>query len=124
MEHIVKIAAVTCVAFLGMGAATPVSPSAEIRSAAEPVLSYQGYKVVRLPTGDDLDKVNTLVASLGLETWKLSHTFADVMVPPEKLEAFDAELAAQQLTVETTMFDDLGPVIETEREELFASEWP
>lgn len=125
MKHIVKTVAVGCAAFLGMAAAaaTPVSSSAQVRPATEPVISYQGYKVVRLPTGDDFDKVQNMVESLGLETWKATHTFADVMVPPEKLEAFDAEMAAQQLTGAETMYEDLGPVIETERQELFASEW-
>lgn len=124
VDNLVYIAA-TCAVFLGLGdaAAAPLYPSPKVRQAVdtEQVTSYDGYKVVRLSTGADLEKVTGILSSLELETWKLTRTFADVMVPPEKLEAFNAETA--ELTgSKKTMYEDLGVAVETERKQLFASE--
>lgn len=115
--------------FLGISAAaaTPVQdhPNAQVRPAldasTEPVVSYSGYKVVRLSTGENIDKVNGIVADLRLEAWKITRTFADVMVPPEKLDAFNAETETAGLTVSKTLYEDLGVAVQAEREELLAS---
>lgn len=50
-------------------------------------VSYAGYKVVRVPVGNDVSTVVNIVEKLGLETWKplQAGTFVDVVVPPEKV---------------------------------------
>lgn len=92
-------------------------------AVAEPDISYDGYKVVRLPTGAGLDQVTRLVGDLGLETWAMTRTFADVMVPPAKWAAFHAETAALAgAGGAKTLYEDLGATFALERQQLFASE--
>lgn len=97
-------------------------------AVAEPDVSYDGYKVVRLPTGAGLDQVTRLVGDLGLEAWVVTRTFADVMVPPANWAAFHAETAglgapgAEQGGQAKTLYEDLGATIALERQQLFASE--
>lgn len=95
-------------------------------AVAEPDVSYDGYKVVRLPTGAGFDQVTRLVGDLGLETWALTRTFADVMVPPAKWAAFHAETAGLGAGAQggaKTLYEDLGVTFALERQQLFASEW-
>lgn len=125
MKHIGDLmnTAATCAIFLGIAAAiiAPIYPSAEVLPAVEPITSYYGYKLVRLPTGGNIDKVTSILKSLNLRTWEISHTFADIMVPPEMLEAFSAETT--DLTGSKILYEDLGVAIEKERQQLYASKY-
>lgn len=111
-----------------LAAVAKAAAAAAAAAVAEPDVSYDGYKVVRLPTGAGLDQVTRLVGDLGLETWVVTRTFADVMVPPAKWAAFHAETAglgapgAEQGGQAKTLYEDLGATIALERQQLFASE--
>lgn len=51
-------------------------------------VSYSGYKVVRVPIGNETSHIVDVIERLELETWREPHeagAFADVVVPPEKL---------------------------------------
>ncbi|KAJ9148825.1 Zinc carboxypeptidase [Coniochaeta hoffmannii] len=77
-------------------------------------VSYDGYKVFRVAVGDQVAKVNDVVSSLGLATWKgapRAGAFADIVVPPTKIDSF-AEKVAGLDTV--TMHEDLGASIAEE----------
>jgi len=82
-------------------------------SAALPLpgrVSYDGYKVFRIKTGQQFSVVNHQIASLGLEPWNediIRHV--DVAVPPEKLTAFN------MLNLDhSVMIRDLGHAISRE----------
>ena len=71
-------------------------------------VSYDGYKVVRLAVGSDASKVNEIVDRLQLTTWKgkpRAGAFADIVVPPSQIGAFDAATAGMEAQV---MHNDLG----------------
>lgn len=114
----------TITVLLGAATVAVAAPLAVVAVVAEvepePVTSYDGYKVVRLPTGVDLNKVASLVGALGLETWTMTGSFADVMVPPAQWETFHAETAG--LAGSRTLYEDLGVAVASERQVLFASE--
>jgi hypothetical protein len=77
-------------------------------------VSYDGYKVFRVSVGDQVAKVNDVVSSLGLTTWKgapKAGAFADIVVPPTKIDAFADRIAGLDAT---TMHDDLGASIAEE----------
>ena len=77
-------------------------------------VSYDGYKVFRVDVGDQVDKVNDVVSSLGLSTWKWAPragAFADIVVPPTKVDAFANEIADLSAV---TMHEDLGASIAEE----------
>jgi hypothetical protein len=77
-------------------------------------VSYDGYKVVRVAVGDQLAKINDVVSSLGLATWKgapRAGAFADIVVPPTKLGAFTEKVAGLDVL---TMHEDLGASIAEE----------
>lgn len=83
-------------------------------------VSYDGVGVYRVPIGSDASQVAELVEKLDLETWKSYRkpgSYADVVVPPEKLKTFQAEVAGIE-GVEV-MFEDLGPAIAAEQEPAF-----
>lgn len=69
------------------------------------VVSYDGFRAVRVPTEGNAARVAEMVERLGLDTWKHTASFADVIVPPEKLDGFRGEVAG--LDVEL-MHEDLG----------------
>lgn len=59
-------------------------------------ITYDGFSVFRVPVGNDASKVAEIVDKLQLDTWKSFRkpgAYADVVVPPEQREAFDAEVA-------------------------------
>ncbi len=77
-------------------------------------VSYDGYKVVRVSVGDDVDKVRSVVADLGLATWKgmpRAGAFADIVVPPHHVEDFVSRIADLS---STTMHHDLGAAMAEE----------
>lgn len=77
-------------------AAAPLCAMANVAAPQPRQVSYDGYSVHRVPVGDDTAQVSNIVDKLELETWKSFKkpgSYADVVVPPEKLEAFQAEVA-------------------------------
>lgn len=77
-------------------------------------VSYDGYKVFRVAVGDQVAKVNDVVSSLGLSTWKgapRAGAFADIVVPPTKIDAFNGKIIGLDTV---TMHEDLGASIAEE----------
>lgn len=59
--------------------------------AATSKVNYDGYRVFRLKAQEDnIEKINDVVSSLDLQTWKKSVKLgtADVVVPPEQVDNF------------------------------------
>lgn len=82
----------------------------------QPKVSYDGYKVVRVPVGMDASKVTDMVSKLGLSTWKgapKAGSFADIVVAPSKLDAFTKATEGMQVHV---MHENLGESITKESE--------
>lgn len=80
-------------------------------------VSYDGYQVFRVPVGLDASKVTEIVEKLELDTWKAPNkagAFADVVVSPEKLQAFNDEVA--DIEGIEVMHEDLGASIAAEQE--------
>jgi hypothetical protein len=83
-------------------------------ATAATAVSYDGYKVVRVAVGDNVAKLNGIIAKLGLDTWKgrpKAGSFADIVVPPNQIPAFDAETSEMDVTI---MHPDLGASIAAE----------
>lgn len=79
-------------------------------------VSYDGFKVVRVPVGMDASKVTDIVSKLGLSTWKgapQAGRFADIVVSPDRLDDFTK--ATQGMEVEV-MHENLGESIAQESE--------
>lgn len=77
-------------------------------------VSYDGYKVFRVAVGDQVAKVNDVISSLGLSTWKgapRAGAFADIVVPPTKIDAFNGKIIGLDTV---TMHEDLGASIAEE----------
>ncbi|KAF4506597.1 hypothetical protein G6O67_006665 [Ophiocordyceps sinensis] len=77
-------------------------------------VSYDGFKVFRVPVGGSAQRVNNVVARLGLDVWQPASrkgAFADIEVPPAKLDNFGRAMAGLELL---TMHDDLGRSIADE----------
>lgn len=77
-------------------------------------VSYDGFKVFRVPVGGSAQRVNDVVARLGLDVWQPASrkgAFADIEVPPAKLDNFGRAMAGLELL---TMHDDLGRSIADE----------
>lgn len=77
-------------------------------------VSYDGYKVFRVSVGDQVAKVNEIVSTLGLTTWKgapRAGAFADIVVPPSKVAAFTGRVLGMEAH---TMHEDLGASISEE----------
>ncbi|POS72027.1 zinc carboxypeptidase [Diaporthe helianthi] len=90
------------------------SPSVQPQPRA---VSYDGYRVFRVPVGLDASKVTEIVEKLELDTWKAPNkagAFADVVVSPDKLQAFNDEVAGIE-GIEV-MHEDLGASIAAEQE--------
>lgn len=83
-------------------------------AASASAVSYDGYKVYRVPVGESADDINALVSRLGLDTWEnsgLPGTFADVVVAPDQIEIWEQESAGLGAEV---MHEDLGASIAEE----------
>lgn len=77
-------------------------------------VSYDGYKVFRVPSGGNASPIDDVVAKLKLDTWhgvQARTSFADVVVPPSKLSQWE-EMASGFAPI--TMHDNLGASIEEE----------
>ena len=77
-------------------------------------VTYDGYQVVRVPVKNQVAKVNNVISKLGLTTWKgapRAGAFADIVVPPSKIDAFNSEIAGMDTI---TMHEDLGASISEE----------
>ncbi|KAL7932574.1 hypothetical protein V8C35DRAFT_77972 [Trichoderma chlorosporum] len=87
-------------AFLASASAAVVQPHK---------VSYDGYKVFRLSVeADNIGRINDIVDRLNLQTWKPAKkagSFADVVVQPSQLEAFNKETLDLKPMV---MHEDLG----------------
>jgi carboxypeptidase A4 len=81
----------------------PLASAAVIPRDTQPV-SYNGYKVFRIETGDSLASVEEVLAPLALEPWNRDVTrHMDIMLAPDQLDSFTAlDLNA------TVMHEDLG----------------
>ncbi|CAN8104497.1 unnamed protein product [Discula destructiva] len=99
-----------------------VSLACSLSALANPLIqdrqvSYEGYGVFRVPAGDDPSRVNSLVEDLELEVWKSLKkpgAYADVVVPPEKMAAFQGQIAGIE-GVEV-MHENLAESIAAEQE--------
>ncbi|KFA72564.1 hypothetical protein S40288_06867 [Stachybotrys chartarum IBT 40288] len=83
-------------------------------AASASAVSYDGYKVYRVPVGESADDINALVSRLGLDTWEnsgLPGSFADVVVAPDQIEIWEQESAGLGAEV---MHEDLGASIAEE----------
>ncbi|KJZ70245.1 hypothetical protein HIM_10359 [Hirsutella minnesotensis 3608] len=77
-------------------------------------ISYDGYKVFRVPVRTQTSHVNDVVEKLGLSFWQPASrkgAFADIQVPPGQLDAFHREMQGLELI---TMHEDLGKAIAAE----------
>jgi len=77
-------------------------------------VSYSGYKVFRVAYGTESSKIDSLVSSLSLETWKSSAKatgHVDVVVPPSALQDFELGTTDMETSV---MHNDLGSSIAEE----------
>ncbi|KAK3081538.1 hypothetical protein LTS18_005604 [Coniosporium uncinatum] len=77
-------------------------------------VSYGGYKVFRVAYGTESSKIDSLVSSLSLETWKSSAKatgHVDVVVPPSALQDFELGTTDMETSV---MHNDLGSSIAEE----------
>ena len=75
--------------------------------------SYEGFKVFRIPHDENTAKIENVISSLKLATWKNSakHGNADVLVPPAKLKEFEAKTRGMSKEI---MHEDLGAAIAAE----------
>jgi hypothetical protein len=85
---------------------------------------YRNHKVIRIPTGSNTLKLESLVTEYQLNVWTehvLPNSHLDVEVPPEKYTSFtsavDGVLKEQGITTPIGMMhEDLGQSIEKESE--------
>ncbi|KAK1251519.1 hypothetical protein MKX07_006998 [Trichoderma sp. CBMAI-0711] len=93
-------------AFLASASAAAVQPHR---------VSYNGYKVFRVSVEEsNIGHINDVVDRLNLQTWKPAKkagSFADIVVHPDQLEAFQQETQDLKPVV---MHEDLGLSIEAE----------
>ncbi|RCI15910.1 hypothetical protein L249_1762 [Ophiocordyceps polyrhachis-furcata BCC 54312] len=84
-------------------------------AAAEEIkMSFDGFKVYRVPVGAKVGHVNSVAKDLGLDFWQPAFregVFADVEVPPGKVTAFLAAMQGFELFV---MHEDLGKSMDVE----------
>ncbi|GKT64387.1 zinc carboxypeptidase [Colletotrichum tofieldiae] len=88
--------------------------AASVAAGSAKRVSYDGTKVFRVSVGDEVDRINGVVNKLQLSTWKgapRAGAFADIVVPPTEVGAFEAEVAGMNVT---TMHEDLGAAIADE----------
>lgn len=99
-----------------LAALLTIFAGASAAATTEPVVSYDGYKVFRVPVATKqfaatLDKLST---TLGLSMWKPAYEagdHADIAVPPTMLGVFQSKVAGLNLEV---MHEDLGKSIAQE----------
>jgi hypothetical protein len=85
---------------------------------------YQNFKVIRIPTGTDTSKLESLVAQYRLNVWTehaLPNSHLDVEVPPDKYTNFttavDGILKEEGITTRiVVMHEDLGESLRKESE--------
>jgi carboxypeptidase A4 len=88
--------------------------STALAIATETSVNYDGYQVFRLKADENnIGKINDIVSSLNLETWKNSAKIgiADIVVPPEQVENF---LRTTEDFQRQVMHSDLGASIAEE----------
>lgn len=71
-------------------------------------VNYDGYKVVRVPIGDDASSVNDMISQLSLPTWEKNNAHVDVMVPPAVQKKFDSFTSGLSTVI---MHDNVGASI-------------
>lgn len=93
-------------AFLASASAAVIQPQR---------VSYDGYKVYRVSVGkNNIGRINDIIEKLNLQTWKSAKkagSFADIVVHPSQLEAFNKETFDLKPVV---MHEDLGVSIAEE----------
>ena len=87
-----------------------LTSAAVLGPRADEVVSYDGYKVFRIATGDSLSIVQDKLADFDLHLWNIDLSkHIDVAISPEQLERFEA------LELDTSiMHEDLGADIAAE----------
>ena len=96
-------AAVAAFVAAASAAAVPATP-----------VSYDGYKVFRVPVGKSAAPIDAIIKKLELETWEYTRqpgSFADLVVSPDKLKLFERQAANLGAVV---MHEDLGASIAEE----------
>ena len=91
-----------------------LAASAAAVSVPAQSVSYDGYKVFRVDTGNQVDRINDIVAKLALKTWKgapRAGAAADIVVPPSALLEFKSAISGLNAI---TMHEDLGASIAEE----------
>lgn len=73
-------------------------------------VTYDGFQVVRVPTGDNATVVQDIIERLGLDPWKFTWTSADILIPPNVLAAFHKEIDLAGLSA-TVINPDVGASI-------------
>jgi carboxypeptidase A4 len=88
--------------------------STALAIATQTNVNYDGYQVFRLKADEhNIGKINDIVSSLNLETWKSSAKIgiADIVVPPHQVENF---LRTTEDFQRQVMHTDLGASIAEE----------
>lgn len=86
------------------------SASAAALREREEKISYDGFKVYRVTTGDNLNTVQEELSEFSLQSWNIDISkYMDVAVSPEQIEKFES------LSLDKTlMHEDLGADIKAE----------
>ncbi|PHH62611.1 hypothetical protein CDD81_6845 [Ophiocordyceps australis] len=82
----------------------------------EDAVSYNGFKVFRVPVQGDPQRINDVASQLNLTFWQPASrkgAFADIEVPPAMVDAFNKEMETDGTQV-TVMHEDLGQSISDE----------
>lgn len=75
--------------------------------------SYDGFQVIRVPTGEDSQAVDGIISQFNLDTWRYTWSSADVLIPPHHIAAFTEKM--QEAGLNTTILDqDVGASIAAE----------
>lgn len=75
--------------------------------------SYDGFQVIRVPTGEDSQAVDGIISQFNLDTWRYTWSSADVLIPPHHIAAFTEKM--QEAGLNTTILDqDVGASIDAE----------
>lgn len=81
-----------------------------LRPREEESISYDGFKVYRVATGDNLATIQNDLSDFSLQTWNIDVSqYMDVAISPDQIEKFES------LSLDTTvMHEDLGADIKAE----------
>lgn len=82
--------------------------------AVESKVSYDGYKVFRVPVVDDGSHIQSVMDTLKVISWQpptRKGAFADIQVAPSQLEAFNKAMQGHEVI---TMHENLGNSIAEE----------